>query len=136
VITEYEERLRRSYYEPRFSDGRRMLRDDGAANRCFLMYLFSEESIAIQFLKDTGLLRSKMLCNTCGRDMTWSLAPSVPEGFRWRCQRRVDGVRCNQSASIKQGSWFHQSNLTFHEIMLITYDIVHREQICVVFAGH
>ena len=33
-----------------------------------------------------------------------------------------------QSASIKHGSWFHQSNLTLHEIMLITYDIVHREQ--------
>ena len=71
VITEYEERLRRSCYVPRFSYGRRMLRDDDSPNRCFLMYLFSEESIAIQFLKDIGLLRSKMLCNTCGRDMTW-----------------------------------------------------------------
>ena len=127
VIMEYEERLR-SYYVPRFSYGRWMLRDDGAPNRCFLMYLFSEESIAIQFLKDNGLLRSRTLCNTCGRDMTWSVAHSVPEGFCWRCQRRVGGVRCNQSASIKQGSWFHHSNLTLHEIMLITYDIVHREQ--------
>jgi len=54
VITEYEERLRRSCYVPRFSYGRPMLWDDGAPNRCFLMYLFSEESIAIQFLKDIG----------------------------------------------------------------------------------
>ena len=113
---------------PRFSYGRRMLRDDGAPNRCFLMYLFGEESIAIQFLKDIGILRSKMLCNTCGQDMTWSVDHSVREGFRWRCLRRVGGVRCNHSASRKLGSWFHNSNLTLHEIMLITYDIVHREQ--------
>jgi len=33
-----------------------------------------------------------------------------------------------QSASIRFGSWFQQSNLTLHEIMLITYDIVRREQ--------
>jgi len=40
----------------------------------------------------------------------------------------VCGLRCNLSASIKYGSWFHHSNLTLHEIMLITYDIVHRER--------
>ena len=69
MITEYEERLRRSSYVPRFSYGRVMLRDDGAPNRCFLMYLFNDESMGIQFLKDIGLLRSKMECNTCGRDI-------------------------------------------------------------------
>ena len=61
---EYQERLRSSSYVPRFSYGRPMLRDDGAPSRCFLMYLFSDESIAIQFLKDIGLLRNKMVCNT------------------------------------------------------------------------
>jgi hypothetical protein len=32
-----------------------MLRDDGAPNRFFLMYLFCDESMAIQYLKDIGL---------------------------------------------------------------------------------
>ena len=53
------------------SFGRRMLRDDGAPNRFFLMYLFCEESMVIQYLKYIGLRRSKLQCNTCGRDMTW-----------------------------------------------------------------
>jgi len=57
VVTEYEERLRRNDYVLRFSYGRRMLRDDGGPNRYFLMYLFSEQSMAIEFLKDVGLLR-------------------------------------------------------------------------------
>jgi len=123
ITSEYEERLRRCQYVPRMSFGRRMLRDDGAPNRFFLMYLFCDESMAIQYLKDIGLLRSKMQCNTCGRDMTWSAHPCQFDGFRWRCQKRVAGVKCNQSASIRLGSWFQQSNLTLREILLITYDI-------------
>ena len=71
ITSEYEDRLRRCQDVPRMSFVRRMLRDDGAPNRFFLMYLFCDESMAIQYLKDIGLLRSKMQCNTCGRDMTW-----------------------------------------------------------------
>jgi hypothetical protein len=36
------------------------------------------------------------------------------------------GARCNQSASIRHGSWFQQSKLTLQEIILLTY-IVCRE---------
>jgi len=72
ITSEYEERLRRCQYVPRLSFGRRMLRDDDGPNRYFLMYLFCEQSMAVQYLKDIGLLRSKMQCNTRGRDMTWS----------------------------------------------------------------
>jgi len=126
MFKEYEERLRSSDNVPRFSYGRRMMRDDGDPNRYFLMYLFCEQSMAFQFLQDIGLLRSKMQCNTCGLDMTWSADRYITEGFRWRCQRSVAGTRCIQSVSIKFGSWFQQSNLTIHEILLITYDIVRR----------
>ena len=76
---------------------------------CFLMYLFSDQAIAIDFLKDVVLLRSKMLCNICHRDMTWSVQPNLSDGFRWRCRRRVAGTRCRESASIRHGSWFQLS---------------------------
>ena len=52
IFHEYEERLRSSDNVPRFSYGRRMMRDDGDPNRFFLMYLLQ--------------------CNTCGRDVTCS----------------------------------------------------------------
>jgi len=75
-----------------------MLRDDSAPNRFCLVYLFCETSIAIQYLKDIGLLRSKMQCNTCGRDMTWSADSFQSDGFRWRCQKSVA-----QSVSVYEG---------------------------------
>ena len=49
ITSEYEERLRRYQYVPRLSFGRLMLTDDGAPNRFFLMYLFCNESMAIQW---------------------------------------------------------------------------------------
>jgi hypothetical protein len=104
-----------------------MLREDGGPNRMFLTFLFSEQAMAMEFLKDVGLLRSKVQCNNCGRDMKWSVDSRIPEGFLWRYRKRVGGAMCNESLSIKHGSWFHQSHLTFLEILLLTYDIVHRE---------
>jgi len=82
VVTEYEERLRRTPYVPRLSYGRRMVRDDSAPNRFFFNYLFCDQPMAIQFMKDVGLLRSKVQFNTCGQDMKWSADFSLPEGFR------------------------------------------------------
>ena len=81
----------------------------------------------MQFLKDVGLLRSKVQCNTCDRDMTCSAEPTIPEGFRWRCRRKIAGVKCSASRSIRTESWFQQRKLTFREVLLVTYGIVCRE---------
>ena len=123
----YEERVRSMPSVPRLSYGRRMLRSDGGPNRLFLIHLFTDHSMAIEFLKDIGLLRRTMQCNSCGREMTWSVRSNVTDGYVWRCQRRVAGAACKQSTSIRHGSWFQLSRLTLYEIMLLTYDIVCRE---------
>jgi len=47
VTSEYEERFRRCEDVPRFSFGRRMLKNYGDPNRFFLMYLFCEQSLVI-----------------------------------------------------------------------------------------
>jgi len=130
VVADYEKRLQEMPFVLRSSYRRPMLREDGGPNRDFLTYLFCDRDIAMQFLMDVGLLRSKVQCNTCSQDMTWSVEPSIPEGFRWRCRKKVAGVKCSESRSIKHGSWFQQSNLTFQEIFRISYDIVRREPAC------
>jgi len=127
VVSEYEKRLQEMPFVPRSSYGRQMLREDGGQNSNFLTYLFCDNGFGMQFLKDMGLLRSKAQCNNCGRDMTWSVEPSIPEGFGWRSRKKVAGVKCSESKSIKHGSWFQQRNFTFREILLISYDIVRRE---------
>jgi hypothetical protein len=63
----------------------------------FLMFLCSEPAIGVQQLKDTGIIRSNVLCNSSGRDMTCCADPSAIDGFRWRCRRRVAGTRCSLS---------------------------------------
>jgi hypothetical protein len=52
------------------SFGREGLGTEGDANNKFLTYLFIDIDLGIQFLKDVGLIRSKVACNTCGCDMT------------------------------------------------------------------
>jgi len=125
IVDNYEKRLKEMPFIPRGSFRRRMLRQDGGPNRDFLTYLFCDSGLAMHFLKDVCLLRSKVQCNTCGQDMTWSAELSIP-GFRWRCPRKVAGVKCSASRSIRTGSWFQQSRLTFREVLLVTYGIVCR----------
>jgi len=70
IVDDYDRRLQEMPFVPRASYGRRMIREDGGLNRDFLTYLFCGDGFAMQFLKDVGLLRSKVQCKTCGRDMT------------------------------------------------------------------
>ena len=127
VCSKYQDRLREMQAIPRLSYGRGLQRRDGAPNRMFLTCLFCHHELAIQFLKDVELIRCKVQCNTCERDMTWSADPNRCDGFRWRCRRSVAGVKCHASTSIRHGSWFQLSNLTLAEIMVCTYDILCRE---------
>jgi hypothetical protein len=124
VIASYKDRRMAMPFAPKHSFGRAALGVNGTVNKLFLMYLFLDFRIAIQFLKDTGLIRSHMTCNTCGHDMTWCVLAQGKDGFRWRCRRRAATV-CSTSRSIKYGSWFHHSSLTFQEVLFLTYDIVH-----------
>jgi len=97
-------------------------------------YLFIDMDLSIQFLKGVGLTRSKVTCNTCGRDMIWCADPKR-DGFRWRCRRKSVAV-CSESKSIKNASWFQHSNLTFQEVMFLTYDIVRREPASLIKEEH
>ena len=127
VFSKYQDPLREMQAIPRLSYGRGLQRRDGEPNRMFLTCLFCHHELAIQFLKDVGLIRSKVQCNTSERDMTWSADPSSCDGFRWRCRRSIAGVKCHASTSIRHGSWFQLSNPTLAEIMVCTYDILCRE---------
>jgi len=81
-LPSYQDRLREMQAIPRLSYGRGLQRRDGVPNRMFLTCLSCHHELAIQFLKDVGLIRSKVHCNTCERDMTWSADPSRCDGFR------------------------------------------------------
>jgi hypothetical protein len=72
IVAEYKERMRAIMQF--LDDGtydRRFMREDVGPNKEFLSFLFCNNDMAIQFLKDVGLLRRKVQCKKCDRDMTW-----------------------------------------------------------------
>ena len=123
IVSEYDDRMRKMQLVPRFSYRRGLLRKDGAPNRMFLTFLFGHQELATQFLKDVGLIPSKVQCSICQRDMTWTADLDRSGRFRWRCRKSVARVRCRGTACIRHGSWFQ---LTILEIIAITYDILRR----------
>jgi hypothetical protein len=128
VIATYQQRLVDSGSAPTCSFRRAVLGDGGNANTLFLVYLFHDMDVGIQFLKDTGLIRTQMTCETCGRDMRWCVRPQRTDRYRWECRRQGD-VPCNRYKSIRHGSCFQQSRLMFQEILFLTYDILRREPV-------
>ena len=126
TIKDYQVRLREMPYVPRTSFRRDSLGYCGDAKKLFLTFLFSDHAVGLQFLKDVGLIRSKVQCNSCGHDMTWHADPTALDRFRWRC-RRGAGTRCSGYRSIRHGPWFQGSHLTLQEVLYLTYDILRRK---------
>jgi hypothetical protein len=72
------------------------------------------------------LLRSKVACNNCFCHIVWCAEPKLKDTFRWRCQTKTSASVCSACTSARHGSWFQQRNLTFQEVIFLTYDIVRR----------
>ena len=113
---------------PKHLFGRDSLGFSGEANKLFLTFLCSNNVIGLQFLKDVGLIRSKVECNSCCRDMTCYADPSAIDGFRWRGRRMVVGTRCLGSRSIRHGAWFQRSELTVTALNLRKVSIFRLEK--------
>jgi hypothetical protein len=110
IISEYQRRLSEMPHVNKRSYGHSAVGINGCVNMVFLTFLFSNKDLGIQFLKDVGLIRRKVPCNTCGSDMAWCADPTTTDGFRWRCRRKVAGAKCSQSKAIRHGPWFQQSS--------------------------
>jgi len=70
IIKDYQDTIRETPYVPKTSFQRHSLGFNGDANKLFLMFVFSDHAIRLQFLKDVGLIHSNVQCNSCGRDMS------------------------------------------------------------------
>jgi hypothetical protein len=96
VIKEYQAKFSQFPFLLKKYFKRYSLRCSDDPNKTFLTFLFCDNRIGVQFLKDAGLIRSKVECNCCGRDMTCYAEPSVPDGFRTRCQYSTSSLRSSR----------------------------------------
>ena len=124
VVKKYQDLLEISMTLPATSYGRSLVGRNGVPTRLFFAYLFMGSSNGIAFLKETGLIRSEILCWKCGENMNFSVRERDTDGYAWRCCKRRNSVRCGGSRSVRYGSWFTRSKLTMVEVLLLTYDII------------
>jgi hypothetical protein len=80
-------------YVLKTSFGRDSLGSSGDPNKVFLVFLFSHHASGVHFLKDAEIIRDKVLCNSCGHEMSCYSYPNVLDAFRWRWRRMVSGTR-------------------------------------------
>ena len=117
VITSYQDRLKGLTNVPATTYGRAVIGEDGVANKLFLAFLFADKEFAVQFLKDTGLLRLSVVCNVC--DTLWttrSVSSTSALGFT-RTRWTVRGARLSLSLipTIGRGS---TSSISFSKCSL------------------
>jgi len=60
-------RVQEISFVPDLSYGCGLFRDGGGPNRLFFTFLFFDKALSIAFLKEAKLIRSEVLCETCGR---------------------------------------------------------------------
>jgi hypothetical protein len=92
---------------------------NGVAHILFLAFLFRYLAFGVHFLKDVGLIRNSVMCCKCGYQMCWCVDTNRKDVYRCRCR-----LITYASTSVRQVSWFQQSNLNFTKVLFLTYDIV------------
>ncbi|GFR12186.1 DDE_Tnp_IS1595 domain-containing protein [Trichonephila clavata] len=106
-----------------FSSGKRTLGREGIPNRLFCIVLCQNKNLFVDFLKEAGLILSKVLCEKCNVPMTFTTKNSSSDGFCWVCRNRCNKI-CGRTKTIRIFSWFHFSKLKMEEIFLLTYEYV------------
>ena len=78
---------------------------------------------AIQFLRDRGILRSldnPPICDVCGEAMHIARRANIGDGVRWKCERRIGGIRHKRTQFIRHGSFLENSNLELKQFVFRT----------------
>ena len=83
--------------------------------------VFGSKISTIDWLMDQKVLADKQNCPICQNPMRLVVTSSTNDGWRWRCTRKIKGIKHDKTLSIRNKSWFARSNLTLKEVILITY---------------
>jgi hypothetical protein len=102
VIQTYQQRLYSKPYVPCSTFGRATLGADSVANKLFIVFLFSDPDVGVQFLKNVGLIQSSMMCCKCSSQMSWYVNASCNDGYRWRCRGKTSASVCSACTSISR----------------------------------
>lgn len=83
-------------------------------------YLWDRE-FTLSWLREEGLIASSRNCTMCGSEMNWVRRGDRSNGYIWECSRQINGKRHRCERSIREGSWFENSNMTIEKVLKFTY---------------
>lgn len=83
----------------------------------FLAKLDEDKDGMVQWCMNMGLISRQYECPMCGSHMKLVKLVKGSDGKQWRCKNNGHDVK----RSIRKGSWFGRSKLSFYEILMLTY---------------
>ena len=94
IIATYQQRIAAKPYVLVTTYGCPTPGTNSVPNKLFLVFLFSEHDVGVQFLKNVGLIPSTMVCCRCGSQMSWCVNKSVRDHYRRRCLWAISANTC------------------------------------------
>ena len=77
IFATFQERISSKQYVPSTTYSWAILGATGALNNLFIAFMFSDQNVGVQFLKDVRLIPSSRICCKCGSPMSWFVDSSV-----------------------------------------------------------
>lgn len=74
----------------------------------------------LKWVMKEGMIARKMECCKCGSDMQLKERERKTDGFEWICKKRGKNGAHEISRSVRRGSWFERSHMSFCEILRLT----------------
>ncbi|GIY40688.1 SWIM-type domain-containing protein [Caerostris extrusa] len=72
----------------------------------------------LDWLKQMELIPSSVMCPSCNCEMVIKYVPRLSDGAVWVCSNMMVSKRnCSRRCSVRQGSWFELTNMTFEQIL-------------------
>jgi len=85
------------------------------------MVKLEEKENLMTWLITEGLLAKDPICSVCEDQMKLVKCNDRSDGFKWECRGQINNKRHKVEKSIRDGSWFRQSNMTLEEVLQFSY---------------
>ncbi|GFS97015.1 DDE_Tnp_IS1595 domain-containing protein [Nephila pilipes] len=77
----------------------------------------------LEFLMETGLIKSECICHKCNSQIEFSAKNSLCNNYAWIFRKSINKI-CGTTKTIWHGSWFTCSKLKLGEILMISFSVI------------
>ncbi|XP_059173630.1 uncharacterized protein LOC131954117 [Physella acuta] len=93
--------------------------------RFFYVHFVGDKKKMAHWLMDLGFLTNRYTCPKCGKNMMLVLRKCLKDGVIWKCslrtRSRTGPENHEMERTIRKGTWFETSKLSFDKMLLLTF---------------